>query len=848
MATPSDQPLADPFAADPLPIDAVLAPLKATLAATPAAVLVAPPGAGKTTRVPLALRDEPWVKGDRILVLEPRRLAARAAAARMAATLGERVGETVGFRVRLQAQVSAATRIEVITEGIFTRMVLADPELSGVAAVLFDEFHERSLDADLGLALALDAQRALREELRVLVMSATLDGARIAALLGADGPAPVIESEGRAFPVETSYLGRDPRTPVPQQVADAILRALREEAGSVLAFLPGAGEIRRTETLLAERLSDPMVDVVPLYGALDARTQDQAVAPAPRGRRKVVLATSIAETSLTIEGVRVVVDGGLARVPRFEPDVGVTRLETVRVSRAAADQRRGRAGRTAPGVCYRLWSAGETASLMPFAAPEILAAALSGMVLALAEAGIRDPAGLVFLDPPPAPALAEAKALLARLGALDADGAVTAMGRRMAQLPLPPRLAHMVVAGADRGAGRRAAEIAAVLTERGLGGDGADLSQRLDGFARDRSGRAEDARRLAAGWAGRAGGRDSRRGARGLSDAGLLALAFPDRIARVRTEAGPANGGQVVRFLLANGRGAVVEASSPLARSTYLAVADLTGTADAARILLAAPLAEAELEAEFADAIGRGVEASFDAGAAAVRVREGRRLGALVPASPPLPAARNADTARLLAQGLAALGIARLPWTPALLQWRDRVMFLRAAEGVDWPDLADAALAAGIEDWLAPYLAGAAGLADISSGTLQAALSALLPHALSARLEAEAPTHFTAPTGSRLPVDYGAEGGPMVAVRVQELFGLTRHPAIAGGRVPLTLSLLSPAHRPIQVTRDLPQFWTGSWREVRAEMRGRYPKHPWPEDPAAAPPTTRTKARDAAGR
>lgn len=818
----------------PLPIDAVLPTVRETLAAHACAVLVAPPGAGKTTRVPLALMDEPWVKGGKILVLEPRRLAARAAAARMARTLGEGVGERVGYRVRLKAEVSRRTRIEVVTEGVFTRMILDHPDLPGVAAVLFDEFHERSLDADLGLALALDAQAGLREDLRILPMSATLDGARVAALLGPEGtPAPVIESEGRAFPVETRYLGRDPRAPIDRQVADAVLRALSAERGSVLAFLPGAGEIRRTETMLRERVTDRDVDIVPLFGALDAAEQDRAVSPSPAGRRKVVLATSIAETSLTIEGVRVVVDSGLARVPRFEPDVGLTRLETVRVSRAAADQRRGRAGRTEPGVCYRLWSEGETASLQPFATPEILAADLSGLVLDLSAWGVRDPRSLPFLDPPPVPALAEAKALLRLLGALDGDGAITPMGRRMERLPLPPRLAHMVVTGGEAGVGPLAAEIAAVLVERGLGGDGADLLPRLDGFRRDRSRRAEDARRLAARWADLAGAK-SVAASPAPSPAALLATAYPDRVAKGR--------GDGTRFLLANGRGAVMDPATALARAPYLAVAEVAGRAEGARITLAAALDEAELERMFAPDITSGVEIAFDPQAAAVRAREVRRLGSLVLADRPRAVPMGDETARALARGIAALGIARLPWTAALSQWRDRVAFLRRAEGEPWPDLSDAALEAGIEEWLAPFLSGKTALSGIGADEVSNALRSLLPYELGARLEAEAPTHFDAPSGSRLPILYEEEG-PVLAIRVQELFGLTVHPAIAGGRVPLTLSLLSPAHRPIQVTRDLPQFWRGSWRDVRIEMRGRYPRHVWPEDPANTPATSRAKPR-----
>ena len=487
-----------PGVSDPrLPIDEALPDLTAAMRRHNAVVLVAPPGAGKTTRVPLVLAGEPWAANRKILMLEPRRLAARAAAHRMAATLGETVGESVGIRVRFGSKVSRKTRIEIVTEGVFTRMILGDPMLEGVAAVLFDEFHERSLDADLGLALARDVQQGLREDLKLLVMSATLDSARIARLIG---DAPVIESAGRAFPVETRYLGRDPRAPIERQVADAVLRALRRDPGSMLVFLPGAAEIARTERLLRERMADSGIDIVPLYGALDAATQDRAIAPAAPGRRKVVLATSIAETSLTIEGVRIVIDSGLARVPRYEPDVGLTRLETVRVARAAADQRRGRAGRTEPGICYRLWEEPQTAALEPYAKPEILAADLAGLVLDLAQWGA-EPASLAFLDPPPLPALSEARALLQRLGALDADGRITDEGKALRQLPLPPRLARMVVEAAREGAAGLAAEIAAVLSERGLGGADVDLGHRLDVFRHERSRRAEDARRMAQRWA-----------------------------------------------------------------------------------------------------------------------------------------------------------------------------------------------------------------------------------------------------------------------------------------------------------------------------------------------------------
>ena len=765
--------------ASPLPIDAALPELTAALRARNTAVLVAPPGAGKTTRVPLVLAEEAWAAPNaqerrRILVLEPRRLAARAAAERMAKTLGEKVGETVGLRVRFGSKVSARTRIEIVTEGVFTRLVLDDPMLEGVAAVLFDEFHERSLDADLGLALARDVQQGLREDLRLVVMSATIDGARVAKLLG---NAPVIASEGRAFPVDTRYLGRDPR-PIEPQMADAIARAVRADAGSVLAFLPGAAEIRRTAAQLEGRLGKD-IDVVALYGALAGDEQDRAIAPAAPGRRKIVLATSIAETSITIEGVRIVVDSGLARVPRFEPDVGVTRLETVRVSRAAADQRRGRAGRIEPGICYRLWDEPQTASLEPFARPEILSADLSSFTLDLAAWG-STPEQLAFLDPPPRPALAEAKALLAELGAIDTDGRITDEGQKLRQLPLPPRLARMVVDAAAFGAALDAAEIAVLIGERGLGGDDVDLTHRLDNLRRDRSPRARDARAMAARWAEEAksqgtGGEESSVGA-------ILALAYPERIAKNR-------GGGTGAFLLVNGRGANVDAASPLARDPFLAVAEMTGSAAAGRILLAAPITPDEIEARFADRIVTRDEVTFDQASASLRARRQRRLGAITLGEQPMPVETNEESARILAQGVARLGIERLPWSKALRQWRDRVMFLRTAEGDEWPDLSDAALAADT-DWLASLFYNKTALTELSADDFASALTARLPYPLQRRLDAEAPTHFAAPTGTQAAIDYEAEGGPKIAIRVQELFGLDRHPAIAGGRIPLVIELL----------------------------------------------------------
>ena len=814
----------------PLPIDEALPGLMTALAGRAEAVLVAPPGAGKTTRVPLALLDQPWLGRGKVLVLEPRRLAARGAAGYMARLLGEQIGETVGLRARLDTRVSARTRIEVVTEGVFTRLILDDPTLDGIGAVLFDEFHERSLDADLGLALARDAQAALRPDLRILVMSATLDGARVARLLG---DAPVIASSGRSFPVATRYLGRDAALRPEDAMVAAIVEALGAETGSILAFLPGQGEIRRVAERLAERIRAPEVAIAPLYGAMDARAQDAAVRPAAPGQRKVVLATSIAETSLTIEGVRVVIDCGLARVPRYEPDIGVTRLETVRVSRAAADQRRGRAGRTEPGVCYRLWDEPATLSLPASAEPEIRAADLTGLVLDCAAWGVGDPSTLAWLDPPPKAALAAAREELRSLGALDADGHITSFGRRLGALALPARLAAMVLAGAALGGGAHAAEIAAVIVERGLGGNDCDLDARLAAFRRDDTRRAADMRRLAAGWA-RAAGPDRAPG-EAPSTAALLALAYPDRIAKARGAPG--------QFLLASGRAASLEPTDALARAEMLVAAELAGKAASSRILLAARLDPDNLAAVTGPRITDTTELAFDRAAAAVRARRTVRLGAITLESEPRPVPADDASAALLAEGVAALGIARLPWSKAQTQLRARVAFLRKAGASDLPDLGDEVLAATARDWLAPFLAAKTALAGIGADDLGAALDAILSWEQRQRIDREAPTHFVAPTGERHAIDYEGESAPALRIRVQELFGLRDHPSLAGGRLPLTLHLLSPAHRPIQITRDLPGFWAGSWSAVRAEMRGRYPRHPWPDDPATAAPTTRAKPR-----
>ncbi len=811
-----------------LPIENVLPALKAAMLASHATVLVAPPGAGKTTAVPLALLGEPWVRNRKIIVLEPRRLAARAAATRMASTLGEAVGETVGFRVRLQSRVSARTRIEVVTEGVFTRMILDDPGLESVAAVLFDEFHERSLDADLGLAFARDVQGLLREDLRLLVMSATLDGARVSSLLG---DAPVIESQGRMFPVDTRYLGRDDRLRLEERVGRAVERALAEETGSLLVFLPGQGEIRRVESWLAERLRRPDVDLAPLYGALDPAVQDRAIAAAPPGRRKVVLATSIAETSLTIQGVRVVIDGGLARVPRYDPASGITRLDTVRVSRAAADQRRGRAGRTEPGVCYRLWDEAETRSLPAFARPEILEADLSRLALDLARWGARDATGLCFMDPPPAAAFAEARGLLQRIQALDTQGDLTAHGKALAEMPLPPRIAHMVVRAAASGQARRGAEVAALLTEQGLGGRDTDLRRRLENLGRDRSPRAKDAQALADRWA-RAAGRPS--GAPLLDEGLMLAEAYPERVARARGKPG--------EFQLAGGRGVYMEPTDPLARETWLAVGELGGGDSRDRILLAAAVDEAALREAFADRLT--IEDRLETGAGGrVRAKRLLRLGKLVLEERLIDKPDPALIASALLDQVRSEGLSTLRLGDGVQGLRDRVAFLRGLDGDVWPDLSDAALLERLDEWLEPLLHGRSSLSALDEGMLDGAIRSLIPWDAQQRIDSALPARFKAPTGTTVAIDYAAEAGPRIDIRVQELFGLTEHPSIAGGKIPLVLSLLSPGHKPIQITRDLPGFWKGSWREVKVEMKGRYPRHVWPDDPAAAAPTTRAKPR-----
>ncbi|KQP46605.1 ATP-dependent helicase [Brevundimonas sp. Leaf280] len=805
-----------------LPIHAVLEPLKVALSAGNTAVLAAPPGAGKTTVVPLALLNQPWLEG-KVLVLEPRRLAARAAAERMATTLGEQPGGTVGYRTRLQSRIGPNTRIEVITEGVFTRMILDDPGLDGVGAVLFDEFHERSLDADLGLALARDTQKLLRDDLRLLVMSATLDVVGVSRLL--DG-APVIEALGRAWPVETRYLGRNPSERFEEAVARACMTALGDETGSVLVFLPGQSEIHRVARLVNDRLRLPNIDVVPLYGGLDRAEQDRAIEPAAVGRRKLVLATSVAETSLTIEGVRVVIDGGLSRVPRFEPSSGLTRLATVKVSRSSAEQRRGRAGRTEPGVCYRLWDEEQTRGLVPHQRPEIQEADLTGLALDLARWGARSAEGLALLDPPPAGAMAEARKVLTRLGALGADGGLSKHGLRLTKIPLSPRLAHMVAVASDAGNAVTGARIAAVLSEPGLGGSSVDLADRLIGLERDRTQRARDSIKLAERWARAAGGGSGRTIDPGL----LLAEAFPERIAKARGKAG--------ELLLASGRGAVLEATDHLAREPWLAVAELGGGDARDRVRLAAALDANRIEADLARLVAVEDRLVREPSGRSV-IRRSRRIGAIVLDEKIVGAPDAKTLAAALRAQVEADGLGALKWGEQASGLRARLAFLHERDPA-WPDVSDGALLTAREDWLWPLLEGAKSLEGIADCRLAEALRSLIQWDLRRRLDELAPPRLVTPLGSAA-IDYAAEGGPRVDIRVQELFGVTTHPTVGG--MPLTLALLSPARRPVQVTKDLPRFWSGSWAAVRTEMRGRYPRHPWPENPAEAQATNRVKPR-----
>ncbi|WP_139488018.1 ATP-dependent helicase HrpB [Brevibacillus dissolubilis] len=875
-----------------LPIDSILGELTTTLHTHPNCVLIAAPGAGKTTRVPLALLDEPWLGDRRILMLEPRRLAARSAARYMARSLGEQVGETVGYRVRNDTKVGPKTRIEVITEGVLTRLLQADPALEDVGIIIFDEFHERSLQSDLGLALALQSQAILRDDLRLLIMSATLEAEPVAAMLD---DAPIITSEGRSYPVETRYLSRplEKDKPIESAVVRAIQNALAQDQGDLLVFLPGAGEIHRVEKRLHEIMDKKQVRIAPLYGNLPQEAQDAAIAPSVAGVRKVVLSTSIAETSLTVEGVQVVIDSGLARVSRFSPRTGMTRLETTTVSRASADQRRGRAGRLEPGVCYRLWTEQEDRMLPARSTPEILDSDLVPLALELAVWGVADPSELLWLDPPPKAAFSQARQLLEQLGALDAAGTVTDHGRRIVEMGLQPRLAHIILKAIPLGLGGLACELAAILSERDFvkvdrAEPNRDISMRVE-VLRKAEGRG------GARGAVKTGGNHGKtvEDGDGLSTVGsmgdtvdtgalrrivtesqrlkqsltalessadtskpvlakdksnaihagssadlhfcglLLAFAYPERIAQRRD-------GQ--RYLLRNGRGAFFTEQQPLANQPYLVAVELDDQGAESRIFLAAAVDRSELEQHFADQIQDEAVIAWDRSAQAVRGRKRLRLGALMLKDAPLPSPDPDDVVTALLQGIQTEGLDILPWSKTTRQLQQRLHFMHQHDA-ESPDVSDEALTSTLSDWLAPYLYGMKSRDDLQRVHLAEALKAGLTWEQQQQLDEHAPTHITVPSGSRIPVDYSDPQNPVLAVRLQEMFGCRETPRIARGRVPLTIHLLSPAHRPVQVTRDLASFWQNTYFEVKKDLKGRYPKHHWPDDPLSAVATNRAKPR-----
>ncbi len=813
----------------PLPIDAVLPDIMAALVLKPNVVVVAPPGAGKTTRVAPAMLDQPWCKGT-VWLLSPRRLAARAAAERIAEEMGEAVGGKVGYATRLDSKQSAATRLLVMTPGLFRNRILADPELQGVSAVLFDEVHERSLDGDFALALAIDAQQGLRDDLRLVAMSATLDGARFGALLGG---APVVKSEGKSWPLDLRHIGRRAEDRLEASVLAAVRHAMADEAdGDMLAFLPGAADIERAAAAV-EAAGLPLV-VHRLHGQIDPAQQRKALVRDPDGGRKLILATSIAETSLTIEGVRIVIDAGLSRRPRFDKAAGIARLVTERASQASATQRAGRAARQGPGVAYRLWEAAATAGMPPFDPPEIHENDLMPVVLDCASWGIIDPRQLGWLDPPSPAAIAEAKTRLQAIGALGGDGRITAHGKALASIPLPVPLAHMLLDAARAGEADLAAKLAVLLTEPGLGGRGVDVEARLGRWKGMRGERSEGAwrlaRRLAALGEKRASG-EGRLGERTVG--GWIATAWPDRLARQRA-------GQRGEYLSAGGRAYRLDALDPLANSEWLAIADAQGHAAGVRILGAAPIAQAEVEALFADQIESRSASRYDTESDRVDHRRERRLGAIALSSGQTGRSEGAEDD--IAVRLAAVrekGLGLIGWGPVSQALRQRASFA----GID--ALSAPALADSLDIWLAPLLEKSRGLRDIGDQRLADALSALLDWPARQLLEKLAPADFITPAGSRHAIDYGADGGPTVSVRVQEMFGLARHPVIGDPPIPLVLALTSPAHRPIQTSRDIVSFWSGSWSEVAKEMRGRYPKHSWPDDPANARATLLTKAAQA---
>ncbi|HTN96952.1 MAG TPA: ATP-dependent helicase HrpB [Nordella sp.] len=817
-----------------LPITAILPSLAKALASHANVILAAEPGAGKTTRVPLALMAETWLQGRKIVMLEPRRLAARAAAARMAQSLDEAVGATVGYTVRLDRKVSAQTRIEVVTEGILTRRLQTDPGLADVGLLIFDEFHERSLDGDLGLALALDAQGALREDLKILVMSATLDEARLSRHLG---DTPVISAPGRTFPVATRYGDRPERTTLARDMARAIRGNLGEARGGILAFLPGEAEIRRTEEALRDASLPAHVKVMPLYGAMALTDQDQVLKPATDGTRKIVLATTIAETSLTIDGIDMVIDSGLKRAPRFDPATGMTSLATVRVSQASADQRRGRAGRQGPGICVRLWPEQEMRALKAHDEPEILIADLAPLALELANWGVKDAGSLRFLDPPPAAAFAQARDLLSELDALDGTGAVTAMGKMMARLPLHPRLAHMIARACELKAGALAADLAALLSERDLLGReaGADLSERLTALRRGSINKASRERIKSAARQIR-GIADIRDEDSDLAPGVLVALAWPDRIAQARGARG--------RFRLSGGGGAILPEHDRLAREAFLAVATTDGASGDQKIYLAAALTREDLETYFVSHIDETDIVRWDSRAQIVVANRQRKLGSLILDDRPLATPDPEKIAEAMSKGVAEMGLAALPWSDTTHNLRNRLRFLRRVlpeEG--WPDLSDAALLATLSDWLTPYLAGMTRRSHLDRLDMFAIISGLIPHDLKRRLDRLAPRHVGIPSGADITIDYEGDGDPVLRAKLQEMFGLAETPRIADGRALLRIELLSPARRPLAVTQDLKSFWANAYPQVRSEMRGRYPKHPWPEDPMNTPAVKPNRVR-----
>ena len=833
-----------------LPIKEALPALHEALAAHPAVLLEAPPGAGKSTVVPIALLHAPWLKGQKILMLEPRRIAARAVAMRMAALVGEPIGRTVGFRTRLETRVGRDTRIEVVTEGILTRMLQEDSALTGLGCVIFDEFHERNLNADLGLALCVESRENLREDLRLLVMSATLDMKPLVRLLG---DAPIVSAQGRSFEVTTHYVPRRNDTHLELQVSQVVRAALQEHTGDVLCFLPGAAEIRRVQRTLQESDLNRNVRIMPLYGELEGAEQDAALAPAGPGLRKIVLATSIAETSLTIEGIRVVIDSGMRRYSEFDPTTGMSRLVTGKVSQAAADQRRGRAGRLSAGDCYRLWSEGTHASLTPQTPPEILHADLAPLALELACWGTTDAASLAWLDPPPAAPLAQARELLQQLEAIDAVKRVTAHGRILNKLGMHPRLAHMRIKAQDLGAERLACDLAAILSERDIlrasaGARDADLRLRvavLRGDQRDLpAGVTVDARarsqaqRTSGNWQ-RDLGQDSRDSADPHHATGiLLAWAYPDRIAQSRGDGG--------RYLLANGRGARFAEAQALAKSEFIVAAELDGAEREARIFLAAPIGLDDLNTHFDALIRESAQIRWDDRLGAASAKRERRLGALLLSSSEI---RDPDPDALqqaVLLGLKQTGIAGLPWTKELRQWRARVMLMRQYQimaPAPWPDLSDEALEQDIEQWAPAWIMGFTRREHFAKLDLGQALRSFLTHAQATILEREVPTHFTVPSGSHIPIDYLDGENPSLSVRLQELFGLNSTPAVAGGKLPLVLKLLSPAGRPVQITKDLVSFWNRGYHEVKKDLKGRYPKHYWPDDPYTAQATRRARPR-----